>query len=359
MTSSRVRGRGSVCGAVRSSSLAPVPVPVLVLVLVLVLEAAASPGESSEEQQQDLGLGLDPEEEQRLSHGLVSSEGSRLSWLIFRKKLGQENEKRSSSERRQSLKRSSKHGLPGPAGPPGPPGPQGPPDPQEPPTAGATAPPAGAEGNRSKLGRIQEREKRRERKRLMDVRGVLKMVEVVQSARGGIGGSGLTSGLRRPRSGGGGVSPLPRPPSGHSLVPESSGVVGVVASSESERASELHTVSVYVSARLVSGVRTVHGSSLRILPAHSFTAHGVWRPSPSPSPDHVRAAICVQSLCQTNLSVASVMGVASSGGSFSVLLTGTLHLQAGEYVSVFVDNGTGSSLTVLSHSVFSGLLRGV
>ncbi|XP_044075581.1 adipolin isoform X3 [Siniperca chuatsi] len=43
--------------------------------------------------------------------------------------------------------------------------------------------------------------------------------------------------------------------------------------------------------------------------------------------DSVRAAICIESLCQSNLSVESVMGVAAAGGTFSILLTGTLYLQ--------------------------------
>lgn len=75
--------------------------------------------------------------------------------------------------------------------------------------------------------------------------------------------------------------------------------------------------------------------------------------------DSIRAAICIESLCQSNLSVESVMGVAVAGGTFSLLLTGTLYLQAGEYVSVFVDNATGSSLSVLQDSLFSGILLGV
>ncbi|XP_049453721.1 erythroferrone [Epinephelus fuscoguttatus] len=75
--------------------------------------------------------------------------------------------------------------------------------------------------------------------------------------------------------------------------------------------------------------------------------------------DSVRAAICIESLCQSNLSVESVMGVAAAGGTFSILLTGTLYLQAGEYVSVFVDNATGSSISVLQDSLFSGILLGV
>ncbi|XP_037642304.1 erythroferrone-like [Sebastes umbrosus] len=75
--------------------------------------------------------------------------------------------------------------------------------------------------------------------------------------------------------------------------------------------------------------------------------------------DSVRAAICIESLCQSNLSVESVMGVAAAGGTFSILLTGTLYLQAGEYVSVFVDNATGSAISVLQDSLFSGMLLGV
>ncbi|KAG7265903.1 hypothetical protein CRUP_014045, partial [Coryphaenoides rupestris] len=74
--------------------------------------------------------------------------------------------------------------------------------------------------------------------------------------------------------------------------------------------------------------------------------------------DSVKASICIESLCQTNVSLESVMGVRSGGGVFSVLLTGTLYLQAGEYVSVFVDNATGSSISILTDSLFSGILLG-
>uniref|UniRef100_A0A3Q2PRD8 Erythroferrone-like n=1 Tax=Fundulus heteroclitus TaxID=8078 RepID=A0A3Q2PRD8_FUNHE len=74
--------------------------------------------------------------------------------------------------------------------------------------------------------------------------------------------------------------------------------------------------------------------------------------------DSVRAAVCIESLCQSN-SVESVMGAAAAGGTFSILLTGTLYLQAGEYVSVFVDNATGSAISVLQDSLFSGILLGI
>ncbi|XP_013890135.1 adipolin [Austrofundulus limnaeus] len=75
--------------------------------------------------------------------------------------------------------------------------------------------------------------------------------------------------------------------------------------------------------------------------------------------DTVRAAICIESLCLNKLSVQSVTGAAGTGGTFSILLTGTLYLQVGEYVSLFVDNSTGSSISILKDSQFSGILLGV
>ncbi|TRY64616.1 hypothetical protein DNTS_017039 [Danionella cerebrum] len=75
--------------------------------------------------------------------------------------------------------------------------------------------------------------------------------------------------------------------------------------------------------------------------------------------DSVRAYICIESLCQSNVSLETVSGVSASGGVFSVLLSGTLFLQAGEYVSILIDNGTGSALTVLQGSLFSAILIGV
>ncbi|XP_051984910.1 erythroferrone-like [Xyrauchen texanus] len=75
--------------------------------------------------------------------------------------------------------------------------------------------------------------------------------------------------------------------------------------------------------------------------------------------DSVKASICIESLCQSNMSLETVMGVSATGGVFSIPLTGTLYLQAGEYVSILIDNGTGSALTILQDSLFSGILIGV
>lgn len=126
--------------------------------------------------------------------------------------------------------------------------------------------------------------------------------------------------------------------------------------------------------------------------------------------DSVRAAICIESLCKSNLWVLPPSGSHSaqlhnethtethmcasqlcrvSNGcrccwrniqrltdrnplpAGKLLTCMTSHgnrqngdmlcccLQAGEYVSVFVDNGTGSAINVLQDSLFSGILLGV
>ncbi|ROL48780.1 Erythroferrone [Anabarilius grahami] len=75
--------------------------------------------------------------------------------------------------------------------------------------------------------------------------------------------------------------------------------------------------------------------------------------------DSVKTSICIESLCQSNVSLETVTGVSATGGVFSILLTGTLYLQAGEYVSILIDNGTGSALTILQNSLFSGILFGI
>uniref|UniRef100_H3AV85 Adipolin n=1 Tax=Latimeria chalumnae TaxID=7897 RepID=H3AV85_LATCH len=75
--------------------------------------------------------------------------------------------------------------------------------------------------------------------------------------------------------------------------------------------------------------------------------------------DHVRALICIGSLCQHNMSLETVKGLESSSEYFTVLVTGTLFLQMGQYVSVFVDNVTGSTLVIRSGSDFTGVLLGI
>ncbi|KPP64411.1 erythroferrone-like [Scleropages formosus] len=75
--------------------------------------------------------------------------------------------------------------------------------------------------------------------------------------------------------------------------------------------------------------------------------------------DRVKASICIESLCHSNWCLEAVGGPGPAGGVYSILLAGTLYLQAGEYISIFVDNGTGSALTVQKGTLFSGILLGV
>uniref|UniRef100_A0A8C3MTX0 Erythroferrone n=1 Tax=Geospiza parvula TaxID=87175 RepID=A0A8C3MTX0_GEOPR len=73
----------------------------------------------------------------------------------------------------------------------------------------------------------------------------------------------------------------------------------------------------------------------------------------------LRVLICVQSCCQHNSHLESASRLESSGDLFTISVTGTLYLQAGQYASVFVDNTAGSPLTVQSGSDFSAVLLGV
>nr|XP_031534609.1 erythroferrone [Vicugna pacos] len=75
--------------------------------------------------------------------------------------------------------------------------------------------------------------------------------------------------------------------------------------------------------------------------------------------DRLRLLICIQSRCQHNASLEAVTGLESSSELFTVSVNGVLYLQTGQYTSVFLDNASGSSLTVRSGSHFSGVLLGV
>uniref|UniRef100_A0A8U7N9G2 Erythroferrone n=1 Tax=Corvus moneduloides TaxID=1196302 RepID=A0A8U7N9G2_CORMO len=89
--------------------------------------------------------------------------------------------------------------------------------------------------------------------------------------------------------------------------------------------------------------------------AFTTTLH-IGEPSDSP---RLRVLICVQSRCQHNSNLETVSRLESSGDLFTISVTGTLYLQAGQYASVFLDNTAGSPLTVQSGSDFSAVLLGV
>uniref|UniRef100_A0A2K6L980 Adipolin n=1 Tax=Rhinopithecus bieti TaxID=61621 RepID=A0A2K6L980_RHIBE len=74
--------------------------------------------------------------------------------------------------------------------------------------------------------------------------------------------------------------------------------------------------------------------------------------------DVVRALICIESLCQRHMSLEAISGLESNSRVFTAQVQGLLQLQAGQYASVFVDNGSGAVLTIQAGSSFSGLLLG-
>ncbi|MGH0153109.1 UNVERIFIED_CONTAM: hypothetical protein FKN15_026387 [Acipenser sinensis] len=54
-----------------------------------------------------------------------------------------------------------------------------------------------------------------------------------------------------------------------------------------------------------------------------------------------------------------IVGLESNSKIFTVHVHGLLELQAGQYTSIFVDNGAGASITIQSGSDFMGMLLGV
>ncbi|KAJ0059438.1 hypothetical protein NL108_017903 [Boleophthalmus pectinirostris] len=243
------------------------------------------------------------EEEQILSSGSFRF-SPQTSWLVFRRMSNEEK------HNNKNLKRNSKHGPPGPRGPPGPPGPQGPPA-----APGLPPPPLLQQQLRDQL-RDQLRGLAGESCRLCGP----PRVSVCFSSR-------LQASVSVPR---------------RSLLEVQTFTQVLSGSRGPSLSSGRFTAPVSGFYQLTASLLMESGDRVQVR-----------------ARDHVRAAICIQSLCQTNLSVAAVTGVVASGGTFSVVLTGTLHLQGGEYLSVFVDNGSGSSLRILPSSSFSGVLLGV
>ncbi|XP_063297039.1 erythroferrone-like [Pelobates fuscus] len=65
--------------------------------------------------------------------------------------------------------------------------------------------------------------------------------------------------------------------------------------------------------------------------------------------------LCIQSLCQKNLSLQKISSL-SLTGPHTISLNGVLHLQAGQYVSLFLENHMEYWLVVEKGSDFSGVL---
>ncbi|XP_030145421.1 adipolin isoform X3 [Taeniopygia guttata] len=74
--------------------------------------------------------------------------------------------------------------------------------------------------------------------------------------------------------------------------------------------------------------------------------------------DSVRVLVCIESLCHRHASLEVIAGLESNSKTFTICVQGLLQLQAGQYASVFVDNGAGAAVTIQSGSDFMGMLLG-
>lgn len=284
--------------------------PLLLGLMMMIVAAAATSVDTAESEESQEIL----EDDEAVSTEIldsVSTDLSRVSplssWLIFRR-----NSNKGENRKTKGSRRTSKHGLPGPPGPPGPQGPPGPPAPLLP--------------QQQEL--IQELQLK-----LRDVAGGVCLLcdrppRVSTSFL-----SRLLQAVTIPRRSLLELQPFSKP-------------------SDSEQSLQRGQSFNTSTGRYTAAVSGFYQLTASLLIESGDRVQVRLR-------DSVRAAICIESLCQSNLSVESVMGVAAAGGTFSILLTGTLYLQAGEYVSVFVDNATGSAISVLQDSLFSGILLGV
>lgn len=308
MAARSTSGRSSSGGA-GGLRLPPLLLGLMMTMVVMMMMVAASAEELESEESPEL-----LEEDEAVSTEMLeplSSDLSRVSplnsWLIFRR-----NSNKGDNRRTKGSRRTSKHGLPGPPGPPGPQGPPGPPAPLLP--------------EQQEL--IQELQLK-----LKDMAAGV----CFQCDRPPRVSTSFLSRLLQlvtvPRRSLLELQPFSQP--SHS---EQSLQRGHSFNSSTGR----YTAPVSGFYQLTASLLIESGDRVQIRIR-----------------DSVRAAICIESLCQSNLSVESVMGVAAAGGTFSILVTGTLYLQAGEYVSLFVDNGTGSAISILQDSLFSGILLGV
>ncbi|XP_041933227.1 erythroferrone isoform X1 [Alosa sapidissima] len=290
-------------------ALLPLLLPLLLLLLPL---RCATHGEDSAELDGD-NYTVSTESPSS-SQETISSDAAIVSplntWLLFRN-----SNKGETKNPKRHPKRPSKHGLPGPPGPPGPQGPPGPPGPRYP---------------------LQEA--------LMQ-EFQLKLKELV--------GSQCLFCDQPPR-----VVTAFHCRLHHSLTVPRRSLQELHPFSPPSETEQFHQRGQAFNAS--SGRYTAPISGFYQLTASlQIESSDTQRKSQSRPRDSVRASICIESLCQSNVSLETVTGIGSTGRVFSILLTGTLYLQGGEYVSVFLDNGTGSALTVLQDSLFSGILLGV
>ncbi|XDC68883.1 hypothetical protein R6Z07F_000056 [Ovis aries] len=285
-----------------------------------------------------------PESPVEQTHGLSDP---RDAWMLFVRQSDKGvNSKRGSRSKAKKLKL----GLPGP---PGPPGPQGPPGPITPPEVLLK------EFQLLLKGAVRTRE-------CAEPEAGPRVPAAVPAARpeddeeAAAGGAGVLALLAAP------LDPGPRAPrveaAFHCRLRRDASV---------ERRA-LHELGLYYvpdaegafrrgpGLNLTSGQYTAPVAGFYALAAtlHVALAEPPRRGPPRPR-DRLRLLICLESRCQHHASLEAVTGLEGSSELFTISVNGVLYLQAGQYTSVFLDNASGSALTVRSGSHFSAVLLGV
>ncbi|XP_033097820.1 adipolin-like isoform X2 [Anneissia japonica] len=74
--------------------------------------------------------------------------------------------------------------------------------------------------------------------------------------------------------------------------------------------------------------------------------------------DHIRVLICIDSLCHRHTSLEYISGLESNSRVFTVSVSGLLKLEESQYASIYVDNSSGTTVTIQSGSDFYGMLVG-
>ncbi|XP_053775268.1 erythroferrone isoform X2 [Desmodus rotundus] len=75
--------------------------------------------------------------------------------------------------------------------------------------------------------------------------------------------------------------------------------------------------------------------------------------------NRLRLLICIQSRCQHNVSLETVVGGRSGMELFTISVSGILYLKRRQHTSVFLDNASSSPVTVRSGSHFSAVFLGI
>ncbi|PVD35403.1 hypothetical protein C0Q70_02365 [Pomacea canaliculata] len=75
--------------------------------------------------------------------------------------------------------------------------------------------------------------------------------------------------------------------------------------------------------------------------------------------DFVKIQICIDSLCQKNMSLEYITGLDTNSRIFTVSVTGLLEMKSGQYASVYVDNASRMTVKIQGDSDFTGILFGV